>query len=101
MARLIDADKIPYEECYVPDGDIRWGYIKALIAEKAVIDQIPTVDAVPVVHGRWVFHHTTTVEKYDVVKCSNCGHEAFAIAIYVKEGHYCPNCGAKMNLEVE
>ena len=57
------------------------------------------VDAVEVVHGRWEFDHTTTVEKYDVVKCSNCGHEAFAIAIYVKEGHYCPNCGAKMDGE--
>ena len=53
-------------------------------------------NAVEVVHGRWAFSHTTTVEKYDVVKCSNCGHEAFAIAIYVKEGHYCPNCGANM-----
>ena len=57
----------------------------------------PTVDAVEVVHGRWEFSHTTTIEKYAVVKCSNCGHEAFAIANYVKEGRYCPICGAKMD----
>ena len=65
--------------------------------DMTLIDEQHTVDAVEVVHGRWEFSHTTTVEKYDVVKCSNCGHEAFAIAIYVKEGHYCPNCGAKMD----
>ena len=62
-------------------------------------DDAPTVDAVEVVHGQWEFSHTTTVEKFNVVKCSNCGHEAFAIAIYVKQGRYCPNCGAKMDDE--
>ena len=61
------------------------------------VKNFPAADVVEVVHGRWEFSHTTTVERYDVVKCSNCGHEAFAIAIYVKEGHYCPNCGAKMD----
>ena len=64
-----------------------------------ILKELNPVDAVPVVHGRWEFSHTTTVEKYSVVKCSNCGHEAFEIAIYVKEGHYCPNCGAMMDLE--
>ena len=63
----------------------------------AALRDVATVDAVEVVHGRWEFSHTTTVEKFAVVKCSNCGHEAFAIANYVKEGHYCPNCGAKMD----
>ena len=52
-------------------------------------------DTVPVVHGVWEFSHTSS-DGFAVVKCSNCGHDAFAIAFYVKEGHYCPCCGAKM-----
>jgi hypothetical protein len=51
MARLIDADKIPYEEHYVPDtdNDEEWAFKEELIVQKTVIDQMPTVDAKPVV----------------------------------------------------
>ena len=98
MARLIEADAL---KAHFPAlgnfADDLWHSA----AIRMAIDNAPTVDAVEVEHGRWEFSHTTTVEKYDVVKCSNCGHEAFAIAIYVKEGHYCPNCGAQMDLEVK
>lgn len=88
--RLIDANSA-VEYCRN-----RWGMNS--MTEKFLNAQ-PTVDAVEVVHGQWEFSHTTTVEKFNVVKCSNCGHEAFAIAIYVKQGRYCPNCGAKMDDE--
>ena len=106
MQRLIDANKLittiqgttsevartaPYD----PEWFTRLAQRQFEIIR--IIDEAKTVDAVEVVHGRWEFSHTTTVEKYEVVKCSNCGHEAFAIAIYVKEGNYCPNCGAKMD----
>lgn len=47
--RLIDANAIPYEEHYVPDGDVQWGYKKELCVCKPAIDQMPTVDAVEVV----------------------------------------------------
>lgn len=96
MARLIDADKIPYEECYVPGGDIQWGYKKALIAEKAVIDQIPTVDAAPVVHGCWI-------DEYPFVRCSVCNAEWLNCKTDNEPMlfYYCPNCGANMDLEVE
>lgn len=48
------------------------------------LERLPAVDAVPVVHGRWI----------DAV-CSECGQ-------YVYSGdarNYCPNCGAKMDGE--
>ena len=47
-----------------------------------------TIDAAPVVHGRWI-----TVSHYpypDGARCSVCGKET-------TENNYCPNCGAKMD----
>ena len=54
---------------------------------RRVLD-IPAVDAVPVVHGRWG-------ENGD---CSECGFQPW----YERDIHtllYCPNCGAKMDEE--
>ena len=47
--RLIDANAIPWEEHYVPDGDVQWEYKKELCVLKPTIDAMPTVDAVEVV----------------------------------------------------
>ena len=54
--RLIDANAIPWEEHYVPDGDTQWEYKKELCVLKPVIDAMPTVDAV------------------EVVRCKDCKH---------------------------
>ena len=98
--RLIDANELMKFPIRINHYDKVNGNEHFVLGIESVLEyaeNLPTVDAVEVVHGRWEFDHTTVAEKYDVVKCSNCGHEAFAIAIYVKEGHYCPNCGAKMD----
>ena len=55
----------------------------------ACIEREPTVDAVEVVHGRWVKNG------WNDYSCSACrgqfiGHGAFG-------WKYCPNCGAKMD----
>ena len=49
--------------------------------------------------GEWNYSHTTETDHFAVVKCSKCGHEAFAIALYVKDGNFCPNCGTPMTDE--
>ena len=49
--------------------------------------------------GEWNYSHTTETDHFAVVKCSKCGHEAFAIALYVKDGKFCPKCGAPMTDE--
>lgn len=55
----------------------------------------------PLVHGWWKHdHYENCTEQFEIVKCSNCGITAYAMAFYVKSGNYCPNCGAKMDLEV-
>ena len=64
-----------------------------------VLDSTPTVDAVEVVHGRWVKTETNST-------CSVCGANVISWSGeydgYEKERgiclmHYCPNCGAKMD----
>ena len=98
MRRLIDANAIPYEEHYVPDGDTQWEYKKELCVLKPTIDAMPTVDAVEVVHGRWELDSETEVSKY--VYCTNCC-QGFAFRkvaeLQLDVMPYCPNCGAKMD----
>jgi hypothetical protein len=55
----------------------------------------PIVDAVPVVHGRWKYYH-----KENIAVCTNCSFERDLGANFGK-AISCPNCGAKMDLEVE
>ena len=71
----------------------------------ALIEKIPAVDVKPVKHGRWVYDRLDIekepyeypmegpVQMYRPWMCSVCG---------VHKEHrenYCPNCGAKMDLE--
>lgn len=61
----------------------------------AIVDA-PAVDAVPVVHGEWVFgkNHGDFVE----ASCTAC-NGILLVKWYDKIGEYryCPNCGAKMD----
>ena len=55
----------------------------------ALIKNAPTVDAVPVVHAKWIAQNDALTR----FMCSNCkseNHEGFET--------YCPKCGAKMDL---
>lgn len=55
-------------------------------------------DVAPVVHGRWIHsRYENCSEQFELVKCSQCNHEAYAMAFYVRNGNYCPNCGARMD----
>ena len=62
--------------------------------ESTIYDYIknaPSVDAAPVVHGRWIHDNNN---RYG---CSEC--MAREIMSYRNPKNYCPNCGAKMDLE--
>lgn len=62
------------------------------------LEDFPATDVAPVRHGKWVHsRYENCSEQFEMVKCSCCGHEAYAIAFYVRGGNYCPNCGAKMD----
>ena len=61
------------------------------------IKGMKAADVAPVRHGRWLGwgkSGTPTYENYGT--CSVCGEDA---EIYTEHRNYCPNCGAKMDLE--
>ena len=57
-----------------------------------LIADAPTVDAVEVVHGRWIRKGAWHIE------CSECKH---VLAHIGEAKNYCPNCGAKMRGDSE
>lgn len=59
----------------------------------ASIYNAPAVDAVEVVHGRWIEHLHLEVGG----ECSVCGWQFQWFEN--GEAHYCPHCGAKMDLQ--
>ena len=64
-------------------------------AMKSFIKNRPAADVAPVRHGRWVY--AKTYYDIDECNCSLCG-QLMTTAID-KRMNYCPNCGAKMDLE--
>ena len=83
MTRLIDADALVYDEIE-PD---------CLVVFKSDIDRQPTIDAVPVRHGKWIV-------KGQEIFCSVCEEESsYTWHGSSKFSNYCPNCGADMRGE--
>ena len=59
----------------------------------AVIADVPSVDAVEVVHGRWQERRFICMDSEVMLgyRCSRC------MLTFDAETNYCPNCGAKMD----
>ena len=85
--RLIDANAL---SCEIDCISFETSYDCEKVLE--IIADAHTVDAVEVVHGRWVFG---TANHREYMKCSECLHS------YTPDGTwcYCPNCGSKMDEE--
>lgn len=63
-----------------------------------IVAAIPAADVAPVVHGKWVLvRRDNSSGQFDIVKCYRCGLEAYAMAYHVRDGNYCPSCGALMD----
>lgn len=58
---------------------------------RGMLAKAPTVDAAPVKHGKW----ETIIDAYGRIEgwLCKCGRES------KEKCNYCPNCGAKMDLE--
>lgn len=101
--RLIDGDKL----FDVIDGKVPAPYEDSREAKEECLREIseaPTIDAVPVVHGRWDEVDWVEMESggHELIRtpnaalrCSNC-HNCFKKELLWKNS-YCPNCGAKMD----
>ena len=89
--RLIDANALETSayEIYVhasPEFKTRMNTLKELI------DQAPTIDAVEVVHAKWVWTQRGWC-------CSACSKPSLIEAVAFAK--WCPRCGAKMDGGVE
>lgn len=60
-----------------------------------LINGIPAADVEPVRHGRWGKKQGGF---WEFANCSVCGQKTATVGI---PPNYCPNCGAKMDLEGE
>lgn len=124
MSRYIDADALLDDvfERYCKDCDKRKGIKNGeyrIIYEvgeapcracdvddmKCELDDAPTVDAVPVVHGHWeekeVFYDDNgngVIAEWQSCRCSECKkYDTSPYLYYFKEPKYCSECGAKMD----
>lgn len=110
--RLIDADgSFTVKACDNTDYSLAFGggiiscanEFGHIVAE-FFADDIPTIDAVPVVHARWDEVDWVEMESggHELIRtpnaglrCSNC-RNCFEKKLLWKN-NYCPNCGAKMD----
>ena len=83
--RLIDADALAKELMHEGLG---YQYNRVINA--------PTVDAVPVVHGKWIY--SNEIHWY-TASCNKCGYQRRTDikAEGWNQWKFCPNCGAKMD----
>lgn len=67
------------------------------MALKEALDRVPTVEAVPVVHGHW----EPVTNGRGGFECSKCHHYAPSYQDGVEWlSEWCPSCGAIMNREM-
>ena len=75
-------------------------YAKAILDMLIDVKLAPVVDAEPVRHGRWVNKTERIYADLNYrVDCSACNHIFYAAGIETFK--HCPNCGAKMDVEVK
>jgi hypothetical protein len=96
MQELIDKAKVlkyltPRIKTETPYGE---GYNKALEDSAALVALMPTIEAEPVRHGRWIVH-TTWNGMFGLIhsECSECKFDRNGD---LSSWKFCPNCGADM-----
>lgn len=96
--RLIDADALIDE---IKHGLWDWGSVDGIKSSAVLkqtisdINNMPTVDAEPIRHGKWIDVKGSNGKDYR--KCSECLHTQDITGLL----NYCPVCGAKMEGEEE
>ena len=90
MAEYIDRELLLLLiECH---GTNKFGILDENIRE--FVSKLPAADVDPVVHGRWNAGG-------DYMFCSKCEMQWNYCDNDTQDFRYCPNCGAKMDSEVE
>ena len=81
------ANRIDYYESHSVGGE---HYAYEVCARE--IQNVPTADVAPVIHAKWI----------ENTFCSNCSYydsNEYGRVLLSGDKNYCPECGAKMDLE--
>lgn len=84
----IERKAIKYEQW--PVGPL---YEPIMVVRKKTVDNIPAADVAPVRHARWEVVVGSDGKEHMV--CTGCRKQQDLTGVF----SYCPNCGAKMDLE--
>lgn len=100
MPRLIDADELGIGKAnpsVFEKAEYAIGWNNAI----EIIQNAPTIDAVPVVHGRWEIVKRKNIWDVEtaVHECSVCKRFTVKNVGIMRTSNYCPNCGARMDGE--
>lgn len=98
MNRYINADELKAQ--VMDDGMV---YYPNAVRLCECIDNMPTVDVVPVVHAHWEAMNRDRMGYADRFCCSDC-HCVTETPILIQgdpDYNYCPCCGARMYEETE
>lgn len=96
MTRLIDADAIEFPDANYWEEtheDEDYGYGMGVGDCIEIIEKMPTIDAEPVRHGKWIGYAGSIGNE-----CSVCG-KWLDVLQGTAEMNYCPNCGCRMDEE--
>ena len=102
MPRLIDADALMMR--INGHGTNKFGILHDVDIREFINEQ-PTIDAVPVVHGEWIWDIDGMDWGIGSWKCKNCHArpntywqcDSTINPLMFASSSYCPNCGAKMD----
>lgn len=83
--RLIDANALPMHKVKIVHA---FGIVEGSVVFPGDIAKAPTIEAVEVVHGRWVF------DRPNHYKCSLCDAMWSGVVRFMK---FCPDCGMPMD----
>ena len=95
--RLIDADELLSKMLRLDEKQKTDVWMTCDI--EALLEIQPTVDAVEVVHGRWIDRKIDDFRMWEL-RCSECdwvGISNYDAYDEPYDFNYCPNCGAKMD----
>ena len=102
MPRLIDTDALRFPNITIFDMKLH-GVTVPMVRLIDLKELVPTVDAVPVVHGKWIMTGGMKPPEYHHHhQCSVCEAYAPMRPPYGSREMltpWCPYCGAKMDLE--
>lgn len=93
--RLIDADALMTKLRRQPMFEKTDFDKKMLYVEKSIIDDMPTIEAEPVIHSKWEITDIDHGHGHKCYHCPECGRDEWRY----ESTRRCPNCGAKMDLE--